>query len=100
MASITRTRTDTPHLRFPNALGEARVKHGDSQEDLATALELKSRVYIALWEAGTSLPSIENLERLKNRYGEASPNFYPVWVVDVIVMVSTEEERDGEPGTR
>ena len=100
MARVARARTPSPHLLFPNGLGEARVKHGDSQKDLARELELQSRVYVAQWEAGTSLPTPEHLERLKDRYGEESPDFYPKWIVDIMLMVGTEEERHGEPGAR
>ena len=55
--------------RLANNIKSLRLSMGETQENLAYALDLNSKSAVANWENGDNVPSSENLHRISNRYG-------------------------------
>ncbi|EGU66160.1 DNA-binding helix-turn-helix protein [Streptococcus mitis bv. 2 str. SK95] len=55
--------------KLANNIKSLRLSMGETQEDLAYALDLNSKSAVANWESGDNVPSSENLHRISNRYG-------------------------------
>lgn len=55
--------------KLANNIKSLRLSMGETQEDLAYALDLNSKSAVVNWESGDNVPSSENLHRISNRYG-------------------------------